>query len=107
MDDKWLYYNDLNKNFFNTTRLRWNDIRIKIVTGTGYIFMEELERSLSKDGYIGVSYYHALGVMSDIMEQCQLCISSNGRMVFELAQLIKLNPEWILINSHIKRKGNS
>ena len=24
MEDKWLYYNGLNKNFFNTTRLRWN-----------------------------------------------------------------------------------
>ena len=26
MRDKWLYYNGLNKNFLNTTRLRWSSI---------------------------------------------------------------------------------
>ena len=26
MEDKWLYYNGFNKNFFNTTRLRWSSI---------------------------------------------------------------------------------
>ena len=25
MEDKWLDYNGLNKNFFNTTQLPWND----------------------------------------------------------------------------------
>jgi len=62
-----------------------NKISIVIVSGAGYKYIKELEKIL-KD-YSNVKFYHSLGIMSEIMEDCQIAISSNGRTVYELAHM--------------------
>ena len=34
MEDKWLFYNGLNKNFLNTTRFRWSSFDCTCLEGT-------------------------------------------------------------------------
>ena len=42
MEDKWIFYNALNKNFLNTTRLRWS--RTASIGLEGTIQNHELSR---------------------------------------------------------------
>ena len=60
-------------------------IFIHIVTGPGYPGYERLEAEVA--GQEGVSLTHASGVISGIMEQAQLAITTNGRTVYELAHM--------------------
>ena len=70
-------------------------IYIHIVTGPGYEGYENLLSEVQCDE--GVSLTHASGVISGIMEQAQVAITSNGRTVYELAHM---NVPSIVIAQH-------
>ena len=77
-------------------------INIHIVTGPGYEGYEELRSDIEKYG--GASITHATGVISHIMEQTQVAITSNGRTVYELAHM---NIPSIVIPQHEREKTHS
>ena len=60
-------------------------ISIHIVTGPGYRGYDSLVSETTKEE--GVYLTHASGVISSIMEQVQLAITSNGRTVYEFAHM--------------------
>ncbi len=60
-------------------------IHIYIVTGPGYQEFKELEKETKK--YSHVTLTHATGVISKIMEKCDVAVTSNGRTVYELAHM--------------------
>ena len=60
-------------------------IFIHIVTGPGYDEYESLETEVATKE--GVYLTHASGVISGIMEQAQLAITSNGRTVYEFGHM--------------------
>jgi spore coat polysaccharide biosynthesis predicted glycosyltransferase SpsG len=64
---------------------REQGIYIHIVTGPGYEGYERLSVEVAAEK--GVSLTHASGVISGIMEQAQLAITSNGRTVYEFAHM--------------------
>jgi len=60
-------------------------ISIHIVTGPGYREYDSLAAEIATEE--GVYLTHASGVISGIMEQAQLAITSNGRTVYEFAHM--------------------
>ena len=60
-------------------------IHIYIVTGPGYQEFKELEKEMER--YSHVTLTHATGIISKIMEKCDVAITSNGRTVYELAHM--------------------
>ena len=60
-------------------------IHIYIVTGPGYQEFKELEKETKK--YSHVTLTHATGIISKIMEKCDVAVTSNGRTVYELAHM--------------------
>jgi len=72
-----------------------NKIDIHIVTGPGYKNHKILQKQIKGD--TGVFLTQATGVISNIMEKCQLAIVSNGRTVYELAHM---NIPSIVISQH-------
>jgi spore coat polysaccharide biosynthesis predicted glycosyltransferase SpsG/CMP-N-acetylneuraminic acid synthetase len=69
-------------------------IHIHIVTGPGYKHRSGLAKVANVSG---VTLTHATGVISGIMEQCDLAITSNGRTVYELAHM---NIPTIVVDQH-------
>ena len=81
------------------------NIKINIVCGSGYLFREELETAISKSGYQeNIFLTFASGVISKIMENSQIAISSNGRTVYELADM---NIPAIVISQHEREATHS
>ena len=74
-----------------------NDIKINIVCGAAYLFKNELEQYLRSIDYQNIKLTYASGVISKIMEKTQLAISSNGRTVYELADM---NIPSIVVSHH-------
>lgn len=77
-------------------------IAIDVVTGNGYGHADELGEliaGLPAD----ITYTHATGVMSHIMEKAQLAICSNGRTVYELAQM---NIPAVVLSHHAREKSH-
>jgi len=73
-------------------------IKVYIVTGAGYSYISDLEFDIKKYRRdLEIEYVHHAGVMSNIMEQCQIAITSNGRTVYELAYM---NIPSIIISHH-------
>jgi len=72
-----------------------------IVTGDGYGHIEELEATIAQTREPRITYTHATGVMSHLMEQVQLAICSNGRTVYELAHM---NVPAIVLSHHEREK---
>jgi spore coat polysaccharide biosynthesis predicted glycosyltransferase SpsG len=66
---------------------RREKIRIHIVVGGGYQFNDQIPAFLAALDYPEVTFSSATGVMSHIMEKCQVAVSSNGRTVYELAHM--------------------
>ena len=60
-------------------------VYIHIVSGPGYSQFDTLRMKI--ESLCGVSVTHATGVISKIMENCQIGITSNGRTVYELAHM--------------------
>lgn len=63
------------------------NIKINIVCGSAYGFKKELQIFLDNCPYKEISLTYASGMISKIMEKSQLAISSNGRTVYELADM--------------------
>lgn len=80
------------------------EIVINIVCGGAYKFRDELESFISKSGYNKINLNFASGVISKIMEKTQLAISSNGRTVYELADM---NIPSIIISHHERESTHS
>jgi len=78
-----------------------NDISIYIVTGPGYQYYSELEKYISKMKNVSLTY--ATGVISEIMENAQIALTSNGRTVYELAHM---NIPSIVISQHKRESGH-
>ena len=74
-----------------------NSININIVCGSAYDFKSELEEFLDSCDYKHINLTYASGVISKIMEKSQLAISSNGRTVYELADM---NIPSIIVSHH-------
>ncbi|MDN5098599.1 hypothetical protein O8C85_08650 [Aliarcobacter butzleri] len=80
------------------------NIKINIVCGGAYKFKEELEFFLNNIEYKNISLTYASGVISKIMEKSQLAIASNGRTVYELADM---NIPSIIISHHERESTHS
>lgn len=77
------------------------DIEVVIVTGDGYGPIKELEAMIADTSAPRITYTHATGVISHLMEQVQAAICSNGRMVYELAHM---NVPAIVLSHHEREK---
>ena len=66
---------------------RQKNIEIRIVTGAGYGHKEELSKFVQKINYPGIHFTWATNIMSHVMEEAQIAISSNGRTIYELAHM--------------------
>jgi spore coat polysaccharide biosynthesis predicted glycosyltransferase SpsG len=78
---------DLSSSVYHTIKSFCKEfgIFIHIVTGPGYRRYQRLANDIK--GEDGVSLTHASGVISNIMEQAQLAITSNGRTVYEFSHM--------------------
>jgi len=79
-------------------------IKINIVCGGGYKFKSELKSYLVQCSYKNISFTFASGVISKIMERTQIAISSNGRTLYELADM---NIPSIIISHHQRELTHS
>ena len=73
------------------------DIKINIVCGGAYAYQNELKEFLHHSDSPKIELFIASDVISKIMERSQLAISSNGRTVYELADM---NIPSIVISHH-------
>jgi spore coat polysaccharide biosynthesis predicted glycosyltransferase SpsG/CMP-N-acetylneuraminic acid synthetase len=73
------------------------NIKINIICGIGYLFLDELKLYLSECEYKGIVLHYAISSVSEIMEKSQLAISSNGRTIYELAEM---NIPSIIVSHH-------
>jgi len=64
-----------------------SNIKIFVVTGSGYMYFQELQEEVAKLLSTNIEVTHATGVMSRIMEKTSVAITSNGRTVYELAHM--------------------
>ena len=80
------------------------NIKINIVCGGGYKFKDKLEDYLSECIYKNIELFYAIGAISKVMEKTQLAISSNGRTVYELADM---NIPSIVISHHKREATHS
>ena len=71
------------------------DIKINIVVGAGYKYFHQLQNEVKNESHVKLT--KATGVMSKIMEQSQVAITSNGRTIYELAHM---NIPAIVISQH-------
>ncbi len=72
-----------------------NGIHVHIVTGPGYRRLDELRQEIGETPT--VTLIHSTGIISGVMEQCDLAITSNGRTVYELAHM---NIPAVVIDQH-------
>lgn len=79
-------------------------IKIYIVCGAGYLFKSELETYLNNHSYKNIELTYAVGVISTIMEKTQIALSSNGRTVYELADM---NIPSIVLSHHERENTHS
>ena len=88
---------DLSRRIYQTIApiCRERAVKINIVTGSAYPYYERLKKEVSKDENVFLT--HATGVMSGVMEQSQVAISSNGRTVYELAHM---NIPAVVVSQH-------
>jgi spore coat polysaccharide biosynthesis predicted glycosyltransferase SpsG/CMP-N-acetylneuraminic acid synthetase len=73
------------------------NILINIVCGGGYLYKDELLHFISKSKYKKIRFHYAIKNISEIMERSQVAISSNGRSIYELAEI---NIPSIVISHH-------
>ena len=81
-----------------------NNIKIYIVCGGGYLFKEALESYLNNHSYKNIELTYAIGIISKIMENTQIAFSSNGRTVYELADM---NIVTIVVSHHKREDRHS
>lgn len=61
-----------------------NDIAVNIVTGPGYLYKDALREEIAGMDYKKVYFTSATDIMSRVMENMDLAVTSNGRTVYEL-----------------------
>ena len=81
-----------------------HNININIVCGGGYLHKEKLELFVNQISEIEINVYYATEVISKIMENTDIAICSNGRTVYELADM---NIPSIVISHHNRENGHS
>lgn len=77
------------------------EIEIVVVTGDGYPHIAELEAMIAGMESPHVTYTHATGVISHLMEKTQIAVCSNGRTVYEFAHM---NIPAIVFSHHEREK---
>ena len=75
---------------------------IHIVTGPGYRNYHALKKKVSREGDASIT--HSTGVISRIMADAQIAITSNGRTVYELAHM---NVPTVVIPQHERERTHS
>ena len=65
---------------------REKSLSVRVVVGTGYQHLEALNPIITKFSDV-VSFTNSTGVISDLMENCQIAICGNGRTVYELSHM--------------------
>lgn len=80
------------------------NIKINIVCGGAYKFKDKLNMYLKECSYKNIELTFASGVISKIMEKSSLAISSNGRTVYELADM---NIPSIIVSHHQREATHS
>lgn len=80
------------------------NIKINIVCGGAYKFKDVLEDFLDECIYKDIELTYSSGVISKIMEKSGLAISSNGRTVYELADM---NIPSIIVSHHEREATHS
>jgi spore coat polysaccharide biosynthesis predicted glycosyltransferase SpsG len=75
------------------------NVKIHMVTGSGYANYDKLKNEIekNKENEELVTLTNATGVMSKIMEECQIAITSNGRTLYEMAHM---NMPAIVVSHH-------
>jgi len=81
-----------------------HNIKIYIVCGAGYLFKDELNRYLEQHSYKNIELTYNIVVISQIMEQTQIAFSSNGRTVYELADM---NIPTVIISHHAREDSHT
>lgn len=81
-----------------------NNIKINIVCGNAYAFKDMLDEYIDNLEYKNIKVMVAVSTISMIMEKTQLAISSNGRTVYELADM---NIPTIIISHHQREATHS
>jgi spore coat polysaccharide biosynthesis predicted glycosyltransferase SpsG len=61
-------------------------LAVRVVVGTGYQHLQVLNELIDRFSDI-VSFTNSTGVISDLMEDCQVAICGNGRTVYELSHM--------------------
>jgi spore coat polysaccharide biosynthesis predicted glycosyltransferase SpsG/CMP-N-acetylneuraminic acid synthetase len=64
-----------------------HNIHIHIVVGYGYEFLDQLQKFIDIMEYPKITLITKTGIMSSIMEETGVAISSNGQTVYELAHM--------------------
>ncbi len=77
------------------------DIKIYLLCGGGYRYKSDLEKFVSKYNNVDIEIFYTTNTVTKIMEKTQIAISSNGRTIYELADM---NIPSIII-SHHKREA--
>tara|TARA_B100000686_G_scaffold229499_1_gene236880 strand:- start:8 stop:1627 length:1620 start_codon:yes stop_codon:yes gene_type:complete len=85
-----------------STPCREHNVHISIVTGPGYNHYDQLKADIA--GEPNISLTHATGVISKIMENADIAITSNGRTVYEMAHM---NIPAIVVPQHQREKTHS
>jgi len=88
---------DLSRNIYHAIRelCKSRNIRVNIVTGAGYVGYDQLDAEVKNEPLVTLT--QGTGVISNIMEQSQIAIISNGRTVYEL---VHMNIPAITISQH-------
>jgi spore coat polysaccharide biosynthesis predicted glycosyltransferase SpsG/CMP-N-acetylneuraminic acid synthetase len=82
---------------------RKNNIKIYVITGGGYPFINELEEAINQMVDADIEYHHSINVVSHIMEKVQIAISANGRTAYELAHM---NIPSIVLSHHERENSH-
>ena len=80
------------------------NINIQIVVGSAYLHLDELLKLLSIIKYDNIQFTNSTNVVSSIMKQVDIAISSNGRTVYELAHM---NIPSIIISANEREYGHN
>ena len=81
-----------------------NSIKIYIVCGSGYLFKDELNQYLEQHPYKNIELTYDIVVISQLMEKTQIAFSSNGRTVYELADM---NIPSVIISHHERENSHT
>jgi len=79
-------------------------ITIDIVCGNGYLFFDALKSSISNYDREIINLHQSTKTISQVMEGCDLAISSNGRTVYEL---VDMNIPSIIVSHHEREDSHN